>query len=121
MLWADPIFLWILLPAVVGVGIFVIALLRRRAALLRGFADAPLLPRLAPDADARRTRRRALVRLAALVVLAIAIAGPKWGFHWQEVHREGIDLIVALDTSRSMLATDVKPDRIERAKYAIMD
>ena len=50
-----------------------------------------------------------------------ALAGPKWGFHWQEVHREGIDLIVALDTSRSMLATDVKPNRLERAKLAIMD
>jgi Ca-activated chloride channel family protein len=121
MLWRDPLYLWLLLPAVVGLGAFVLVLLRRRAALLCAFAEAPLVLRLAPEVDARRTLRRTLVRIVALVLLVVALAGPKWGFHWQEVHREGIDLIVALDTSRSMLATDVKPNRLERAKYAIMD
>jgi len=121
MLWRDPIYLWLLLPAVLLLGGFVLVLLRRRAAALRAFADAPLVPRLAPDVDARRLVRRAWVRVVALLLLVVAIAGPKWGFHWQEVHREGIDLIVALDTSRSMLATDVKPNRLERAKFAIMD
>jgi Ca-activated chloride channel homolog len=121
MLWRAPLYLWLLVPAVLAVGALVLVQLRRRAALLRAFADAPLVPRLAPDADGRRSRRRALVRVAVLVLIAIALAGPKWGFHWQEVHREGIDLIIALDTSRSMLATDVKPNRLERAKYAIMD
>jgi Ca-activated chloride channel family protein len=121
VLWRDPIYLWLLLPAVVALGVFLSVLLRRRAALLAAFADAPLVPRLAPEADAHRIRRRAVLRGAALVLVAVALAGPKWGFHWQEVHREGIDLIVALDTSRSMLATDVKPNRLERAKYAILD
>jgi Ca-activated chloride channel family protein len=51
----------------------------------------------------------------------LVLAGPKWGFQWQEMKREGLDIIVALDTSRSMLATDVKPNRLERAKYAVMD
>ena len=121
MLWSDPYSLWLLVPAVLVVGAFVIVRLRQRAALLRAFADAPLVQRLAPDVDDRRAVYRVLLRVAALLLLAIAVAGPKWGFHWQEVHREGIDLIVALDTSRSMLATDVKPNRLERAKYAIMD
>jgi Ca-activated chloride channel homolog len=121
MLWRDPLYLWILLPAVLAVAVVVLTLLRRRAALLGVFADAPLVPRLAPDVDERRARRRTALRVAALVLLVVALAGPKWGFHWQEVHREGIDLIVALDTSRSMLATDVKPNRLERAKFAIMD
>jgi Ca-activated chloride channel homolog len=121
MLWRDPIYLWLCLPAVLVLGAFLYVRLRRRAALLRAFADAPLVPRLTPDADDRRTRWRTVVRISALALIAIALAGPKWGFHWQEVHREGIDLIVALDTSRSMLATDVKPNRLERAKYAVMD
>ena len=70
-------------------------------------------------------RRRALARSCCASprwsLLVVALAGPKWGFHWQEVQREGIDLIVALDTSRSMLATDVKPNRLERAKLAMLD
>ena len=121
MLWRAPLYLWLLLPAVLALGAGIVLLLRRRGALLRAFAEAPLVLRLAPEVDNGRTLRRALVRVAALVLLVVALAGPKWGFHWQEVHREGIDLIVALDTSRSMLATDVKPNRLERAKYAIMD
>ncbi len=120
MLWRAPTFFW-LLPAVLALGVLLVLLLRRRAAALRAFADAPLVARLAPDVDERRPRRRLILRIAALAVLIVALAGPKWGFHWQEVHREGIDLIVALDTSRSMLATDVKPNRLERAKLAIMD
>jgi Ca-activated chloride channel family protein len=121
MLWRAPIYLWVLVPAALAVGAFALFQLRRRAALLRAFAEGPLVQRLTPDADDRRARRRVLVRAAALVLIAIALAGPKWGFHWQEVNREGIDLLIALDTSRSMLAGDVKPNRLERAKYAIMD
>ena len=121
MLWRDPIYLWLLIPSVIALGAVLLVLLRRRAALLRGFAEEPLVARLAPDVDQRRAVRRTAVRLAALLLVVVALAGPKWGFHWQEVHREGIDLVVALDTSRSMLASDVKPNRIERAKYAIMD
>jgi len=121
MLWRNPLYLYLLLPAVLALGAGLVVLLRRRTALLRAFADLPLLPRLAPDVDGRRAVRRAVVRCAALALVAVALAGPQWGFHWQEVHREGIDLVVALDTSRSMLATDVKPNRLERAKFAIMD
>jgi Ca-activated chloride channel family protein len=113
-------FLW-LLPAVVGLGAGVWLLRRRGAERLGAFASLGLVPRLAPEVDPRLAVRRIAVRVIALVLLVLALAGPKWGFHWQEVHREGIDLIVALDTSRSMLATDVKPNRLERAKYAVMD
>lgn len=120
MLWRDPWFFW-LLPAVAALGVALVALRRRRAAALATFAEAALVPRLTPDVDERRARRRLLLRVAALAVLVVALAGPKWGFHWREVRREGIDIIVALDTSRSMLATDVKPNRIERAKLAILD
>ncbi len=120
ILWRDPIFLW-LVPAVAALGALLFVLVRRRAVALRAFADAGLVERLTPDADRRRVVRRTVVRVVGLLLIAIALAGPKWGFHWQEVKREGIDLIVAIDTSRSMLATDVKPDRLERAKLAVLD
>jgi len=88
---------------------------------LRAFADDALVGRLTPGVDVRRRMVRSGLRLAALAALVLALSGPKWGFHWEEVHREGIDLIVAIDTSRSMLATDVKPNRLERAKLAVLD
>src|SRR5262245_16449631 len=90
-------------------------------AALAAFADATLIERLTPGLDSRRPLWRTALRVAALALIVVALAGPKRGFQWQQVKREGIDLIVALDTSRSMLATDVKPDRLERAKLAILD
>jgi Ca-activated chloride channel family protein len=74
-----------------------------------------------PDLDRRRRRVRAGLLVAALALFGIALGGPMWGFHWEEMKREGIDLVVAIDTSKSMLATDVAPNRIERAKLAVQD
>jgi Ca-activated chloride channel family protein len=120
MLWRAPQLLWLLalIPAVV---LFFIWALRRRHEALRRFAEARLLPALAPDLDERRQRWRALLSIAALTLLMLALAGPKWGFHWEEVRREGVDIVIALDTSRSMLAEDVKPNRLARSKLAIED
>ncbi|MFI5396249.1 MAG: VWA domain-containing protein [Candidatus Binatia bacterium] len=118
--WRAPHLFWFLALVPAALAFFVWALRRRRAALRR-FADARLLPALAPDLDERRQRWRAAMLLAALTLSVVALAGPKWGFHWEEVHREGIDIIVALDTSRSMLAEDVKPNRLARAKLAVQD
>jgi len=118
--WAYPQLLWLLLLVPV-IGAFVWRRERQRRTALAAFAESPLLPRLAPAVDPRRRGAREVVRLCALVFLIVALAGPQWGSTWEEVKREGVDLIVALDTSRSMLATDVKPSRIDRAKLAIRD
>lgn len=120
MQWRSSPYFWLLL-AVVAVEVVLVVALRRRREHLRAFADAGLVPRLTPDVDPRRRQLRAALRLVTLMLLVFALAGPKWGFHWEEVRRQGIDLIVAIDTSRSMLATDVKPNRLERAKLAVLD
>lgn len=120
MQWRAPLYFW-LLPAVSAVGVLLLVLLRRRAAALATFAEAPLAARLTPDLDRRRWSWRTMLRLAALLLLVVALAGPKWGFHWQQMKRQGLDIIVAIDTSRSMLATDVKPNRLGRAKLAVLD
>jgi Ca-activated chloride channel homolog len=120
MVWRAPQLLWLLALVPAAIGFFIWALRRRREAL-RQFAEARLLAALTPDLDERRQRWRAALVVAAVGLLVLALAGPKWGFHWEEVHREGVDIVVALDTSRSMLAEDVKPNRLARAKLAVED
>ncbi|MFQ5665536.1 MAG: VWA domain-containing protein [Candidatus Binatia bacterium] len=120
MVWRTANLLWLLALFPALAGFFVWALRRRRQALQR-FAEARLLGALAPDLDERRQCWRAALLVGAVALLIVALAGPQWGFHWEAVHREGIDLVIALDTSRSMLAEDVKPNRLQRAKLAVED
>lgn len=120
MIWARPELLWLLLLVPLLGLFFRVAFSWRRAALER-FAEACLLHAVAPDRDERRLRWRAVMIVVAFAMIAVALAGPKWGFRWEEIRREGIDMLIALDTSRSMLTPDVKPNRIERAKLAILD
>jgi Ca-activated chloride channel family protein len=56
-----------------------------------------------------------------IALLVIALARPQWGSRWEVVHRRGLDILIALDVSKSMLAEDVKPNRLERAKLALRD
>ena len=92
----------------------------RRAALER-FASPQLLGDLTASVSARRRSvKRALV-VAGVLLGGLALAGPQYGFTWEETQRRGIDVLIALDTSRSMLAQDVAPNRLERAKLAVRD
>lgn len=118
--WRDP---WSLaaLALVPALAAFLFWARRRRQRDLETFVAAGLLPTVAPDVDPRRRTVRAVLLIAATLLTGLALGGPMWGFHWEEVHREGIDLVVAIDTSRSMLSTDVKPNRLARAKLAVQD
>lgn len=109
--------LWVV-PAAVAVGVY--AIWQRRRALRR-FADARLLPRIAPPAGLTRPLVRLTLVALTLVLLVAAIIDPRWGVRDQTVVRRGIDIIVLLDVSRSMLARDISPSRLERAKIAIAD
>ncbi len=94
---------------------------RRRSRVLAGYAEPAAWGRLA----GRRSpaRRWAAAALAALAVLwlAVALAGPRYGFHWRDSERRGVDLLVAVDCSRSMLAEDTPPSRLARAKREVVD
>ncbi len=97
------------------------ALLRRRRRALAQLVDPALLGVLAPAWNPARARSRLVLRVLALALLVLALARPQWGFHWEEVRRKGLDLMVVLDTSRSMLASDIKPTRLQQAKWGIRD
>jgi Ca-activated chloride channel family protein len=93
----------------------------RQRAALANFASSHLLSQLtASFSAAKRNWKRGLF-LAAVGCLFIALARPQAGFRWEQVKRRGIEVIFAVDTSRSMLTPDVKPDRLTRAKLAVDD
>jgi len=92
---------------------------KRQTALL--FFDPTMVSRLMPPLDAGRFFRRALLLILACMFGIIAAAGPQFGTYYEEVSRTGVDVFVLLDVSRSMLAEDVAPNRLERAKTDIQD
>src|SRR5947207_11878210 len=88
---------------------------------LREFVSRRLLSQLAGNVDrVRRAIRFALV-LLALALAILALAKPRWGYTYEDVKRRGLDLLFAIDTSRSMLSNDVAPNRLERVKLAAQD
>ncbi|MDD4956225.1 MAG: VWA domain-containing protein [Candidatus Omnitrophica bacterium] len=120
MMFGAPqmsVLLW-LLPAV---AVFFILSSGRRKSTLERFAEKGLLAEIAASYDNSRRKRKDIIKLAALFFIAMALMRPQWGFEWKEVKKQGIDIIIALDTSKSMLAEDVRPNRLERAKLAVKD
>jgi len=71
--------------------------------------------------DRRRRRWQEFFLIAALAFSFLALARPQWGYEMREIKRQGLDILIVMDTSRSMLTADVKPNRLERAKLAVKD
>ena len=113
--WAEPTFLWFLLVVPVGVALLVLRQLRRRRALARAI-DPELVDRLTPSYSGGLASLKQLLLLGAVAFLLLAAARPKWGERLQMYKGRGIDVVLALDASKSMFAEDVKPSRLVRAK-----
>lgn len=91
----------------------------RRHRRLREIFQAPTLPRVVPGASSVRAGLKDGCTALALGLFAFALAQPQCGTHKELAKRYGIDLVVALDASNSMLAKDIKPNRLERAKLEL--
>lgn len=109
--------LW-LLPVVAG--LFVFASMRRRKAL-EAFIEAGLLDRIKISISPVRRRWKAALILAALAFLVAGMTRPSWNPKAKTIERSGRDVVFLVDVSKSMLAEDLAPNRLERAKLAIND
>jgi len=94
---------------------------RSRREMLKRFASEHLLGVLTASVSPLRRSLKRWLTIAGVGLCFLALAQPQFGFHWEEVRRNGIDILFAVDTSRSMLAQDVNPDRLTRARMAVMD
>ena len=116
----DPIYLWMLLiiPILVLVRFIV---WRKRKRNLRKFGDPSLLKEMMPDVSKYRPTIKFCLLLSAITILIFMIARPQVGSKISHEKREGIEVLIALDISNSMLAQDVIPSRLEKSKLLIED
>lgn len=116
--FANPEFLYLLLILPVMAGLFIINRIRSRNAI-RKLGDTALVSRLMPGFSKIRPVLKFILLLAGLTSLIIVLARPQYGSKLEEVRKQGVEVIIALDVSNSMLAEDIQPDRLTRAKQAI--
>ncbi|NBR85118.1 MAG: VWA domain-containing protein [Verrucomicrobia bacterium] len=120
MRFALPQVLWLLL-LVPLLGAFLVWAWRTKERLIGQFVQSRLLAQLTVGVSKTRQQVRLGLLVSAVAFAVLAMARPQWGFSWEEVSQKGLDIVVAIDTSRSMLAADIPPNRLERAKFAALD
>lgn len=118
--FGSPLWLWALALLPVAAGVFVWSH-RRGRELVQRIVAPRLREQLAGSVSLPRRMARAVLLLSALGFAFVALAQPRYGFIERETKQEGRDVIVAIDTSKSMLATDIAPSRLVRAKMFTQD
>jgi len=121
MRFEHPQILWLLLVILPALALFFWLANRARQQRLEQFVQARLLPALTVGISPVRRKIRFALLIAAAALLVVVLARPQRGFDLQEVEQRGLDIVVAVDTSKSMLATDIAPDRLTRARLAALE
>ena len=100
---AQPFILYVFL-LIAAVIVFYLWSFRGRGKTLEKHIQKELLPELLSSVDLKKQKLKAALILAGIIFSLLALMRPQWGFHWEESKRYGLDIIIALDTSKSMLA-----------------
>jgi len=116
--FAEPAYFYMFLLIPVFIAVFVIMLAWKKRAMNR-FGESKLVNLLMPDKSKSRAVIKFILVLIAFSMLIIGLANPQIGSKLEKIQRKGIDLVIAVDVSNSMLAQDIKPNRLMRAKQSI--
>ncbi|MCK5260031.1 MAG: VWA domain-containing protein [Candidatus Omnitrophica bacterium] len=112
-------FVW--LWAVIGLVMFLVWAKKHHKKAVELFTQEHLVKDIVFCFDPKKAILKNVFLVAVFIFSVLALTRPQWGFQWQEVKRQGIDILVVIDTSKSMLTQDVKPNRLERTKFAVFD
>ncbi|MDP8212600.1 MAG: VWA domain-containing protein [Candidatus Zapsychrus exili] len=115
--WNIFYFIWAIVPVIV----FLSLMNKKKQSLREMFVEKHLLDEIAPNLQKKKEKKRIIFISIVLLFSIFALMRPQWGFKWQEIKGEGLDILVAIDTSKSMLTDDVKPNRLGRSKLAVKD
>jgi len=118
MHWGTPLYLNFLLLVPILIIFFIFAGINRRKTIER-FGDAAIVERLFLSKSTVKERVKRIFMVIAMSFLILALAGPQIGARLTMTKRYGVDIMIAIDTSSSMLAEDIKPNRLEKAKLEI--
>ena len=102
-------------------GLFFFWAVKNRRKALYKFAEAGVLEDIIPSVSFRKKIIKSIIIVTVFFLSIFALMRPQWGFQWLKFKRRGLDILIAIDTSKSMLAADVKPNRLERSKLAVRD
>ncbi|WP_040279719.1 vWA domain-containing protein [Psychroserpens damuponensis] len=114
----EKVWFWILLAIPVVVLLFAILQFWKHRTQKR-FANAKLLKRLSPNQSLFKSILKIVVLCLAVACFAIALVNPKIGTKLETVKRQGVDIVFAVDVSKSMLAEDIAPNRLEKSKQLV--
>lgn len=120
MKFSDP-YMFYLVWAVFFLGCVIVYGSRKEKKIMSRFAKKKELASIIPGYSLKRKYVKKILLILSLVFIVIALTGPLAGFRWEKIQQKGVDIMICLDCSRSMLAEDIKPDRLERAKHEIID
>ena len=112
----NILYLLILIPVIV---VFYYAAFKMKRKALERFASSELLQKLAQNTSTGTQIFKVFILIIAFTALIFALARPQIGTKLEKIEREGLDIIVAIDVSESMLAEDITPNRLEKAKHEI--
>lgn len=112
----EYLYLLVLIPALV---LFFVYIRYRRIKSIKAFGNTELIESLMPDVSSARPIIKFIMVTFTFTIFIFLLAGPQFGSKLQKVKRKGIEVIIALDVSNSMMANDIKPNRLERSKQAI--
>ena len=118
MRFAEPMVLWGLLTLPLFALLFVYAFHRRKKLAAR-FVSLSMLPKLSTSVSPWRRLAKVTILLFAIAFLFVALARPQWGRKMEHIERRGLDLVLLQDISLSMLAEDIKPNRLTRSRHEI--
>jgi len=109
--------LWLLPLIAVALHLFY----QYRCKMMSRFAKEHLIDDITQGFSKKHYRLKAIFLMAAFILMVAALARPQWGYQMRPIKRHGLDIMVAIDVSKSMLTQDVKPSRLERTKLAVRD
>lgn len=118
MRFAEPNFLWLLFSLPLFALLFFYAY-RRRKKLASRFVSLQMLPKVSTALSPWRRLIKSTILLLAMAFLFIALARPQWGRSMEHIERRGLDLVLLQDISLSMLAEDIKPNRLVRSRHEV--